>query len=123
MSVFKGCIIAALALAAGAWVEKAHADEAFVCDAGRIVYVKPGELEAKKLQDPCIASYFETVPSAKPSAATAARQSVGDAAPTPTTSVTAKSHVAERSEPVSDYRNVHIINAAPGAEAWFKHRR
>ncbi len=64
MSIVKGCIIAAVALAAGAWVEAARADEAYICERGRVVYVKPGELETMKLQDPCVAGYFGHVPAA-----------------------------------------------------------
>ena len=110
MSVIKGCVIAAVALAAGAMAETARADEAFICDGGRVAYVKPGELEQKKLQDPCIAKYFEKIQTAKPSTAkvespatTAAPTSVTEALP-------------------SDHRNVRIINAAPGQDAWFRLR-
>ncbi len=110
MTVIKGCVIALVALAAGALTEAARADEAYICDAGRVVYVKPGELEIKKLQDPCIAKYFEQTPAAKP----VSRQ----AEPVAALAVTPRP-----AEPVSaDYRNVRIINAAPGADAWFRHR-
>lgn len=36
----------------------AKADEAYVCDGGRIVTVRVGELEAMKRKDPCIAAYY-----------------------------------------------------------------
>lgn len=36
----------------------ARADEAYVCDGGRIVTVRVGELEAMKRKDPCIAAYY-----------------------------------------------------------------
>ena len=112
MTIVKGCIIAALALAAGAWVESARADEAYVCDAGRVVYVKPGQLETMKRQDPCIARYFATTPTAKPVAAPPQSTEVAPTVATP-----------RASEMVSDYRNVRIINASPGTDAWFQHRR
>jgi len=112
MTIIKGCIIAAIALAAGAWVESARADEAYVCDAGRVVYVKPGELETKKLQDPCIARYFETAPTAKPAAKAPQQAEATPPAVQP-----------RAPEPVNDFRNVRIINASPGSEPWFQHRR
>lgn len=34
------------------------AEEIYVCDGGRLVYVKPGELETLKKTDACIAGYF-----------------------------------------------------------------
>ena len=111
MSIVKGCIIAAVALVAGAWVEAARADEAYICERGRVVYVKPGELETMKLQDPCVAGNFGQVPAAT---APAPREALS----APATEV-AKHQVAE---PVSDFRNVRIINAEPGSDAWFKHR-
>ncbi len=132
MSVVKGCVVAAVALAAGALSEAARADEAYVCDAGRIVYVRPGELELKKLQDPCIAKYFENTPAAKPvvakPAAVVATQAPAASSAEPKTvaaivAVAPAAPVKPRAEPViGDYRNVRIINAAPGTEAWFRPR-
>lgn len=118
MSILKGCIIAALALAAGAVVERAHADEAYVCDGGRIVYVKPGELELKKQQDACIAGYFDNVPSVQRSgtqkADTGPRAANAVVEASPATAQPALEH--------SNTRNVRIINAAPGADPWFRRR-
>jgi hypothetical protein len=113
MTVVKGCIIAAIALAAGAWAEMARADEAYICEAGRVVYVKPGQLETMKRDDPCIAKYFEQTPNVKP----AARAVV---AATPAAAVAVSSRTPD---PVADFRNVRIINAGPGSDAWFQHRR
>lgn len=36
----------------------AMADEAYVCEGSRVVYVRFGELEAKKKSDPCIAAHY-----------------------------------------------------------------
>jgi hypothetical protein len=58
MTFLKIISTALLALVAGLFVETARADEAYVCDGGRIVYVKFGELERMKRQDPCIAAYY-----------------------------------------------------------------
>jgi hypothetical protein len=114
VKILKGCIVAALALGAGAWAERARADEAYICDAGRVVYVKPGELETKKLLDPCIAKYFENTPTATKSTAVipVIGPSAGERAP-----------VAAAPDKPGDYRNVRIINATPGSDAWFVHRR
>ena len=49
--------VAFLAAAFGP-VTPAAADEAYICDAGRIVYVKPGQLESLKRTDACIAGYY-----------------------------------------------------------------
>jgi hypothetical protein len=117
MTIMKGCMIAVVALAAGVWAEKARADEAFVCEGGRVAYVKPGQLETMKLQDPCIAKYFENVLVSKPVAAGA---SAANAVSTAASTVPAKVRSAE---PVGDFRNVRIINASPGADGWFQHRR
>ena len=137
MSVIKRCVIAAVALTAGAIAGTARADEAYVCDGGRIAYVRPGELEIKKLQDPCIAKYFEITQTAKPATARAAIASPAvtpvsqTAAGTPVTLPTAPVHKtgvptnaapARADLPAGDYRNVRIINAAPGADAWFRSR-
>ena len=118
MRIIKGCIVAALALGAGAWVESARADEAYICDAGRVVYVKPGELEIKKLQDPCIAKYFENSPKVTRSTADAAT-----AAQHAASAISAPISIAPAPEKAGDYRNVRIINASPGSDAWFAHRR
>ncbi len=130
MSVIKGCVVAAMALVAGAVAETARADEAYVCDAGRIVYVKPGELEIKKLQDPCIAKYFENTPTAKPvsprpvaAAASQSSQTTPAGLTGPAAMIDVKPRVElPRTETIGDYRNVRIINAAPGAEVWFRPR-
>jgi hypothetical protein len=128
MKIVDGCIIAALALAAGAWAEAARADEAYICDAGRVVYVKPGELEIKKLQDPCIAKYFEGTPTVAKSGTVSSVASTL-AAPAPVSPVTAQAQpiaqqtIAPKSEAAGDFRNVRIINASPGSDSWFQHRR
>lgn len=39
----------------------AYADDAYVCDGGRLVYARPETLEKLKQTDPCIASYYPKV--------------------------------------------------------------
>ena len=133
MSIWRGAAIAALALAAGAWAERAHADEAYVCEAGRVVYVKPGELEEKKRTDACIARYFESVPTVKRTT-TPAQAAVETAPPEaidrlPVRKVSARPGTGKavrlsQSDDASGstFRKVLILNAAPGEEPWFHHR-
>jgi hypothetical protein len=123
--VFKGCLVAAVALVAGTWAERARADEAYICDGGRIVYVKPGQLTNLKQTDPCIAKYFEATPTVARStkaaeAPTGAATNLAPDAKPQQVAATRKSEV--KVDPKSDYRNVRIINAEPGSEGWFKHR-
>ncbi len=47
----------------------AVADEAYVCEGGRVAYVRFGQLEAMKRKDPCIAAYYGEVPASAPEAA------------------------------------------------------
>lgn len=58
MTVMKLLFTALIALTAGWFVESAKADEAYVCEGGRIVYVKMGQLERLKREDSCIAGYY-----------------------------------------------------------------
>lgn len=51
-------LAAALPLAALWAAAPLRADEAYVCDGGRIVYVRFGEIEAMKRKDPCVAAYY-----------------------------------------------------------------
>ncbi len=116
MSLVKGCVVVAVALVAGSWADPARADEAYVCDGGRIAYVKPGQLDAMKQLDPCIAKYFEATP----------RVERGTPQPVSTiaTGATTTGSTAVPLPPPStgDYRNVRIINAASAADAIFRHR-
>lgn len=50
--------IAGVSLAAGALVERVKAEQAFLCEGGRIVYARGAEVETLKLTDPCVAGYF-----------------------------------------------------------------
>lgn len=116
MRIVKGCIVAALALTAGAWAEVARADEAYICEAGRVVYVKPGELEIKKLQDPCIAKYFENTPTVARAAATGTTVRQGPAA------VAMPAPVPQALSSAVAFRNVRIINASPASDVGLMNR-
>jgi hypothetical protein len=138
--------IAAIAFAVSALtgLPIARADEAYVCDAGTVVYVKPGQLEAMKRSDPCIASYYGIT---LPSQAAAAQPAPLAPASTVTPPVEFKTlggpddhadaskrssmrtaqaaPAAHRPPPVAapgtDFRNIRLINAAPESDGWYRH--
>ncbi len=54
-----------------AGVIPAHADDAYVCDGGRLVYARPETIEKLKETDPCVAAYWRptaAVPAGIPAA-------------------------------------------------------
>ena len=124
-------------------VEAVRADEAYLCDAGRIVRVAPGKLEDLKRTDPCIAGYYglkvdaappksdarlETGALAPPPASPAAPAHPAPAAKAPARASALAAAVKEpasapRAAAGTDYRNVVLLNAAPGAAAVFRHER
>lgn len=155
MFVAKVLGVAALALIAGVVIENAPAKaaEVFVCEGGRLVRVKPGELERLKRTDACIARYFglsvggpETV---QPEAAPADTEPFTpqprpgrpprDAGPTTPIAHGSGEDRAEtvgrvieaapapgearRPKPPSDHRNVLLLNSEPGASPYFILRR
>jgi len=129
----------ALGFLAATGVEAVRADEAYLCEDGRIVKVALGKLEDLKRTDACIAAYYGL--KIKP----ASRLETGAIAPTvndpaipaaasphPVTPVAAKPRARSEtllrssSQPLraatgTDYRNVVVLNAAPGAPAVFRH--
>ena len=137
----------AFALSALGTAPGARADEAYVCDAGRVVYVKPGELEAMKRTDACIARYFGIEISTPPAQPTISKsETVAPAASAPAVKLKtldefssdarasgkaanvkfAEAHsVIPHSAPVAapgtDFRNVRLINAVPGEDGWYRH--
>lgn len=136
--------IAVLAFAMSALTQTpmAHADEAYVCDAGHVVYVKPGELEAMKRSDACIASYYG-ITLAPPSAPAVAgpvkapqielkklddpEQQANSGKPS-TMRFAYASGTAEiryRAPPLAaaetDFRNVRLINGGAESGGWFRH--
>jgi hypothetical protein len=146
--------IALLLVAAGG--HAARADEAYVCDGGRIVYVKPGQLEHLKRTDPCIAGYYGlSVGDGTQSAHTNSQATSSELVeelmlgaenglklerdamtalagkenrdkPQPAAFVVPKPAPVKKIAPAAapaDYRNVVILNAAPGASAIYRHEK
>ena len=139
--------IAALAFALSTLTgsPNARADEAFLCGTDRVVYVKPGELEALKRTDPCIASYFGIT--LQPSAASPATVAAPGSSPVPPVQFKTlddpeaqASNAAPRrlqlaqvgavasvhrtppvAAPGTDFRNVRLINGGPGSDGWYRH--
>lgn len=153
-------IPAAIVLGFPIWLTAAptvHSDEAYICDGGRIVYVKHGELEHLKRTDACIAGYYgvtiepavtvsasaTTAPADTTSAAKglalerAAIAKLGgngsDKSPQPSAKgaspLPAEGKRTRTAKPLpvpapnTDFRNVLIINAAPGEARVFRHER
>lgn len=136
--------IAALAVAASSLAGSfnARADEAYVCDAGRVVYVRPGELEAMKRSDPCIAGYYGLTVATPPSSGAARAQTTppiefktldapenhaGREMTVPYrvamagTGVVAARNAPPVAAPDTDFRNVRLLNASPGSDGWYRH--
>lgn len=164
-------VLVAMTLGLSPYNGGAIADEAYVCDGGRVAYVRFGELEAMKRKDPCIAAYYGAAdgavadgtpqdadraidrvdaPGPLPVVRTAGTKGVVAtrkvAAPTlealpqmaapprqaqlrKVASSGAAGGVAERvvapplAHPETDFRNVRVINAAPGESTVFRHLR
>ncbi len=126
----------------------ARAAEAYLCEGGRIVYVAIDQLEVMKRSDPCIASYYGvTLNSPTDTAHSVAVADIETAAPAPlpasqgirtprdmraadkagNRTAISKRQPAER-KPLraaegTDYRNVHVINAASPDVSLFRHER
>ncbi len=83
--------ITALGIATGLTTHAAHADDAYVCDGGRLVYARPETLEKLKQTDPCIQAFYRVTPAAPPAAAAAPQAAPASSAiASPAPSVTAK---------------------------------
>lgn len=109
--------IAGAALVAGAIAERAKAEQAFLCDGGRIVYARgAAELERLKATDPCVAGYFGKTPlrgADRPEAVPALRAGAASG-PAPVASARPAPSAVESNEPVT----VRIVNGRPGADTW-----
>ena len=56
--------IAALSVSTSFTTNAARADDAYVCDGGRLVYARPETLEKLKQTDPCVQAFYRTTPAA-----------------------------------------------------------
>ena len=54
--------VAAIAAGNTLFASSASADDAYVCDGGRLVYARPETLEKLKQTDPCVQAYYATTP-------------------------------------------------------------
>lgn len=167
-AVSKSVLGGVLALCASAASQPAQADEAYVCEGGRVAYVRFGQLEAMKRKDPCVAAYYGVTSDGRGDIPPAAvvdtdMRNGGDEVPrvirttgTATRTVSAPVlSVAPRAaapgarplaaprrtaaasgagtvgrvvappvaHPDTDFRNVRILNAAPGDSGVFRHAR
>lgn len=158
-AMFQRCdaqfVMASLALLAMlAATPAARADDAYVCDEGRLVYARPETLEKLKQTDPCIAGYygidlgkskvvanaakpapaFLKAPTATPSEAASANQRASAnragrhapaAAPAPPVSALKSTISTSPTQPApnTNFRDVRVLNAAPGSATTFHHAR
>lgn len=123
MTVLKLLMTATFALVAGWFVELAKADEAYVCEGGRIAYVKLGQLERMKREDPCIASYYGgTV--AQSSSQGAVGTPIASAGPDgrSTASTNSPGAVAETPTQTGAPQGLKLINANESGR-WFTQRQ
>jgi hypothetical protein len=140
-------------------VEAVRADDAYLCDDGRIVKVAPSQLEEMKRTNACVAAYHGlTIDSARPleTGALAPAPAANARTTEPLTSPVRPAPVAARAQPAAepalslvkpitakslprglpkepqaapraaagtDFRNVVLLNAGPGAPAIFRHER
>jgi hypothetical protein len=141
-----------LGFLAATGVEAVRADEAYLCDGGRIVKVPFGKLEEKKRTDACIAGYYRLKVVSAPPLETGTIGPAATVASAPITQQTAITVPLDglRSEPNlsvasppkpapvrqasaekpivraaagTDYRNVVLLNPAPGDPTVFRHER
>lgn len=128
-------VLAGLATAAPGG--SALADDAYVCDGGRLVYARPETLEKLKQSDPCVAGYFkfQTSPSDAPPAhaqtpSPAPSRGIGEGQRVRPSVGKSASAVDGAATPLkapgasvgTDYRNVHVINAAVDGTV-YRHER
>lgn len=142
-----------LGFLAASGVEAVRADEAYLCEGGRVVKVPFGKLDELKRTDACIAAYYGlkvetaapletgTIPPSSPTVSTpaipltakaappeGARPAAGLPVPPAPTPATVRQAKAEKPSPPrastgTDYRNVVLLNPEPGAPAVFRHDR
>ncbi|MGH1419290.1 MAG: hypothetical protein ACRBCJ_10580 [Hyphomicrobiaceae bacterium] len=120
----------------------AGADQTFVCNDGTSVTVAFAELAKMKKTNACVASYFKRAPAKTTKTQSEVATRSGAKKPTahtpdaalveaklrPTKQATRKSKAkAVATAPVAfantDFRNVRIINAKPGARAIYRHHQ
>ena len=114
------------------------ADDAYVCDGGRLVYARPETLEKLKQSDPCIAGYF------KFQSAPVAAPPIGPSPTVPTQGIVkdlpkAKALLGKSADAGAnelprlptlpeamigtDFRNVRVINAPSDSPSVYLHLR
>lgn len=124
----------------------AWADEAYICEGGRIQYVRVDELAAMKLTDPCIAGYYGLLPMPPPDlkAQKAGPAPAGPRVIAAVVKQTSKpmtaaapalkklqdplesesdrpSRTAAIAAPNTDFRNVRVLNSVTGETEWYRH--
>jgi hypothetical protein len=111
-----------VALGLGLYAERASAGQTFMCEDGRLLQVEQKDLERMKREEPCIAAYFGVavqsvpLPIKRPLVVVSGLKGTNEAEP-------GKPAIGNLAQVSTDYRRVRIINARPGEQSWFRHRR
>ncbi|MEM7777236.1 MAG: hypothetical protein AAF732_16660 [Pseudomonadota bacterium] len=113
--------VTALALWAGSLVERARADETFVCENGKVITIQAGQRARLSGAKPCTAGWVKTLTAAHIMPLPAVHPRRQPLAPPRPVPVAVKAEPPAPEQP-SNYRRVQVINAASLATRWFHHR-
>ncbi|HUS96349.1 MAG TPA: hypothetical protein VMX97_06400 [Hyphomicrobiaceae bacterium] len=137
--IFKVFATSVIALVLGTFIEKARADQSFICSDGSLVQVERGDLKRMKRTNACVAAHYgirlrHTVSLLEKNQ----QRQLADAVPLPVRKpdmaarLIAPPRIREsRHDPASvaesrqssSYRMVRVINAADPRDRWFSHTR
>ena len=112
-----------MALLAGSLVERARADQSFICDDGSLVQVKSADIERMRRENACVAKYLGPAkPEASPAQVTTAS---AQPVPLPVRKPKPPSLRSTQSEPTSPSRSapsrigmVRILNPGANGPHW-----
>lgn len=108
-----------MALLAGSLVERARADQSFICDDGSLIQVKSADIERMRRENACVAKHLGTAPASLVSAVVVPLPTRKPAPPKLRTTVAAPTSPSEPSVAApARVGMVRILNAAPNEPKW-----
>lgn len=112
-----------MALGLGFYAEGAKAGQTFICNDGRMLQVEAANIERLKHTDACVAAHFGIT--IKPVPLPVQRPQISASVVLKGSQKAEREQSNKRSLAAAnvDFRNVPIINAGPGGQAWYRHRR